>query len=110
MLRSQDYHAHISKVHRTPSVLPDVPRYPNAHQVFTKKVNSEEDKGFNGGHHNPQTRERLAVVEEYEQTTVPENGVAEVIYEENVDAETNQDYPRKNKGGFELQKWKTFRL
>ncbi|KAJ1413213.1 hypothetical protein SESBI_19758 [Sesbania bispinosa] len=108
MLRSQDYHANISKVHRTPSILTDVPRYPSAYLAFNnKKVVYEEDEGF--FHHNPQPGERVEVVE-YEQTTVPENGV-EVIYEEHVDVETNDQYyyPKKNRGRFELQKWKTFR-
>lgn len=103
MLRSQDYHAHISKVHRAPSVLTDVPRYPNAHLAFNKKAYEENE----GSHHTGE-RERVEVIE-YEQSTTPENGVGEVDYQENMDVETDQYYPRKNKGRFELQKWKTFR-
>ncbi|KAK7291603.1 hypothetical protein RIF29_06877 [Crotalaria pallida] len=105
MLRSQDYHAHISKVQRTPSVLTDVPRYPNAHLAFNKKVVYDEDEGY---HHHTGEREKVEVIE-YDQTTFPANEVDEVVYQEEVDVETNQYYPRKNRGRFELQKWKTFR-
>lgn len=107
MLRSQDYHSHISKVNKTPSILTDVPRYPNAHLAFNKKVVYEEDnKGF---HHNPQTGSERVEVNYEQQTTVPvpDSGV-EIVYEQNVDVETHhlQYYPKKK---FELQKWKTFR-
>ncbi len=104
MLRSQDYHAHISEVHRTPSVLTDVPRYPNAHLAFNKKVVYEDNEG---SHHTGES-ERVEEIE-YDQTTIPENGVDELGYQENVDAETDQYYPKKNRGRFQLQKWKTFR-
>ncbi|KAJ1385048.1 phloem specific protein [Sesbania bispinosa] len=105
MLRSQDYHSHISKVRREPSILTDVPQYPNAHVAFNKKVVYEEDEIEGSQHHhflhhnNPETRERVEEVVECEQ----------VVYEENVDVETNQYYPRRNRGGLELHKWKTFR-
>lgn len=114
MRRSQDYHAHISEVQRSPSVLTDVPRYPNAHMAFNKRVVYEEDEiegsrrhnHFHGHHHNPEiVRERVEVVE-YEQ---PEVRVGEVIYEENVDVESNDYYPRRNRGGLDLQRWKTYR-
>lgn len=112
MLRSQDYHAHISQVQRAPSVLTDVPQYPNAHMAFNKKVVYEEDEieGSHRHHHNPEVRERVGVVE-YEQ--VPgQVGVGEVVYEENVDVEYNNGYypARRNKpGGLELHRWKTYR-
>ena len=105
MRRSQDYHAHILEVQRSPSILTDVPRYPTAHLAFGKKVVHEEDEGRCYGH--PHDGERVEVIQ-YEQTTNPENGVREVAYEENVDVEHDQYYPRR-RGGFELQKWKTFR-
>ncbi|KAK7265629.1 hypothetical protein RJT34_33251 [Clitoria ternatea] len=97
MLPSQDYHAHISKVHRAQSVLTDVPRYPNAHLAFNN----------HHGHHNPHANERVGVVE-YEQS-VPEREVGEVIYQENMGDEKDQYCSKKNKGRFELQKWKTYR-
>ncbi|XP_047170294.1 uncharacterized protein LOC124838667 [Vigna umbellata] len=86
MLRSEDYHAHISKVHRSQSVLTDVPRYPNAHMAF------------NNAHNNSHSNERAEMVE-YDQT---EDG--EVMYQERV-----QSNPGKNKARFELHKWKTYR-
>ncbi|KAK7389128.1 hypothetical protein VNO78_23960 [Psophocarpus tetragonolobus] len=82
MLRSEDYHAHISKVQRTQSVLTDVPRYPNAHMAFNNQH----------GHHNPHSNDQ----------TTPQ-------IQETVDVERDQYTPTKNKGRFELHKWKTFR-
>ena len=93
MLSSKDYHAHISQVHRTPSVLPDVPHYPNVHLAFGKKAVYEEDK----------VREKVEVTES-DQT---ESG--EVASKETVDVETDQHDLRRYKGCFELQNWKTFR-
>ncbi|KAK2442955.1 hypothetical protein P8452_26754 [Trifolium repens] len=116
MLRSEDYHTHISGVRREPSVLSDVARYPNAEMAFNKRVIYEEDE-IEGSrrrhhhHHNPEIRERVEVVE-YER--VPEVRYGDqVMYqiEEDVDVETNQYYPRRNRpnNGLELHKWKTFR-
>jgi len=115
MLRSEDYLSHISGVRREPSILTDVPRYPNAEMAFNKRVIYEEDEierspGLHHHHHNPVIRERVEVVE-YER--VPEVRYGDkVIYEieEGIDVETNQNYPRRNRpGGLELHKWKTFR-
>nr|ACU19029.1 unknown [Glycine max] len=89
MLRSEDYHAHISKVHRTQSVFTDVPRYPNAHLAFSNQHS----------HHNTLFNERV----EYDETT-PETEGGEVV-----DVEREQCIAKKNKGGFELHKWKTYR-
>ncbi|QCD81016.1 uncharacterized protein LOC114175858 [Vigna unguiculata] len=86
MMRSEDYHAHISKVHRSQSVLTDVPRYPNAHMAF------------NNAHHNSHSNERSEMVD-YDQTEDDE-----VMFQERV-----QSKPGKNKPRFELQKWKTYR-
>ncbi|TKY55261.1 hypothetical protein E2542_SST19675 [Spatholobus suberectus] len=97
MLSSEDYHAHILKVHRSQSVLTDVPRYPNAHLAFNNQH----------GHHNPHSNERVEEVEN-DQTTYPGNE-SEVVHQETVDVERDQYTPRKNKGRFELHKWKTYR-
>ncbi|KAK7330543.1 hypothetical protein VNO77_24738 [Canavalia gladiata] len=95
MLPSQDYHAHISKVQRSESVLTDVPRYPNVHRAFNN--------------HNPLNDERIEEVE-YEHTTVSGNGVGEIFYQGTADAvRDNYNSPSKNKPRFELKKWKTYR-
>ncbi|KAL2334357.1 hypothetical protein Fmac_015570 [Flemingia macrophylla] len=98
MLRSEDYYAHISKVQRSDSVLTDVPRYPSAHLAFNNQHS----------HHNPNTDERTEAVE-YDQTTTYPRTENEAIYQETVDVESHEYAPRKNKGRFELQKWKTYR-
>ena len=105
MYSPQDYHSHISRVQRTPSVLTDVPQYPSDHLAFNKTVYEEDGTEGSYHHHHP---ERVEVVE-YEK--VPECGRVggEVIYEENVDVEADQYYPRRNRGGLELHRWKTFR-
>ncbi|KAK4264401.1 hypothetical protein QN277_025581 [Acacia crassicarpa] len=106
MLNSRDYHNHISHVHRTPSVLTDVPRYPNAYEAFNKRVVVEEDQGpyypNHHHHHHPEERERVEVVE-YERAD--NYGNSEVVYEE-TNVETDRyGNPRRNK----LYKWKTYR-
>ncbi|ESW27476.1 hypothetical protein PHAVU_003G205100 [Phaseolus vulgaris] len=91
MLRSEDYHAHITKVHRSESVLTDVPHYPNAHLAF------------NNAHNNPHSNERVEMVE-HDQTEDDE-----AIFQERVDVNRAQRNPGKNKAHFELHKWKTYR-
>ncbi|XP_015954558.1 uncharacterized protein LOC107478917 [Arachis duranensis] len=92
MYRSMDYHTHITNVRRSPSILSDVPRYPNAHLAFKKTVSEEDDvvEGSYGRRHHhddfPETHERVDVIEKVD----------------------DQCYPAP-KRGFELQKWKTFR-
>lgn len=116
-MNSRDYHAHISKVHRTPSILSDAPQYPNAHMAFNKKVYYEEEEEeepyrhqHHHRHHTPDEREKVEVVE-YERTTESDGygNRSEVVYEEDVDVERDEYNPRRNKGGFGLAKWKTFR-
>ncbi|XP_054804507.1 uncharacterized protein LOC129307675 [Prosopis cineraria] len=107
MLNSRDYHNHISHVHRTPSVLTDVPRYPNAYAAFNKTVVYEEDEGPHHHHHHdpPNERERVEVVE-YKRAD--NYGNTEVVYEEadRYDAEADRyGNPRRTK----LYKWKTYR-
>ncbi|XP_028765041.1 uncharacterized protein LOC114747641 [Neltuma alba] len=105
MLNSRDYHSHISQVHRTPSVLPDVPRYPNAYAALNKEV-VYEDEGPRYHHHhhqNPEERERVEVVE-YERAD--NYGNTEVVYEESDRYEADRyGNPRGNK----LYRWKTYR-
>lgn len=102
-MNSQDYHAHISRVSRTPSVLSDVPQYPNAHVAFN---NNNNRRRFNNPVL-PEERERVEVIEE---TKVIDN-YGDVVYrEQEVDVETDEFNTRRNNGGgFNLCKWKTFR-
>ncbi|KAL2340956.1 hypothetical protein Fmac_008896 [Flemingia macrophylla] len=84
MLRSGEYHSHISEVEKLSSV-----EYPDAELSLNKKVVYEE-KDIEGSHHHhhlfrrhhrPESRESVKVVE-YEQ--VPERRVADVVvYEDN---------------------------
>ncbi|KAF7838275.1 phloem specific protein [Senna tora] len=114
MWNSRDYHSHIRRVHRSPSVLSDVPHYPSAHLAFNKKVevleNDDQGPYYNHHrHHQPEERERVEVVETTTEVDRYVPGGEEVVYRENVEVESDQYYNRRNRGGFELQKWKTFR-
>ncbi|KAL1341527.1 hypothetical protein HN51_028016 [Arachis hypogaea] len=104
MRRSQEYHEHISRVRRAPSEITDVPRYPSAHVAFGKKATVYgKDEGCQNYGYPLQPRrddERVEVVD-YGRTTNPDNQDGEATYEY-VD-------PKKNRGGFELHPWKTFR-
>ncbi|AES71436.1 phloem specific protein [Medicago truncatula] len=108
MMRSNDYHTHISEVRREPS---DYSRYPNGEMAFNKRVVYEEDaiEGSRHGrhHHNPEIVERVEVVE-YERVPEVRPYGGQVIYEEDVDVETNnQYYPRRTRSNG--HSWNTFR-
>ncbi|KAL1333817.1 hypothetical protein HN51_062677 [Arachis hypogaea] len=107
MRRSQDYYEHIFRVHRTPSEITDVPRYPGVHIAFGKKATIHgEDEGCQNYGYPLQARhddERVEVVD-YGRTTNPANWDGEATY-----VDSDQYYPKKNRGGFELHPWKTFR-
>ncbi|XP_004501873.1 uncharacterized protein [Cicer arietinum] len=115
MVRPEDYYNHISGLRREPSVLTDVPRYPNAQMAFNKRqVVYEDDEieavrynegsrhGIHHHHHNnnPEIlREKVEVIR-YEEEPSQVGYREEVIYE---------DVRRNRPGGLELHKWKTYR-
>ncbi|CAL0306787.1 unnamed protein product [Lupinus luteus] len=69
--------AHISKLHKTPSVLTDVPPYPNTYLAFNKKIVYEE----NMGPYHPKEGKKNEVIK-YEQSITPENEADDVFYQE----------------------------
>ncbi|KAE8124320.1 hypothetical protein FH972_019218 [Carpinus fangiana] len=111
---SYDYHAHIHRMERTPTMLPGPPQYPNL--AFSNKIAHEEDRhaGSNHKHHHKnQTpvrfQEKVEVIsyEQAEEEEAGKNGACEV-YEESIDVEADGFIKQKRKG-LELCKWKTFK-
>ncbi|KAL7204570.1 hypothetical protein ACSBR2_017612 [Camellia fascicularis] len=112
---SNDYHSHVSRMERMPSVLTDVPHYPNVHRIFnnTTTVYEEEDgSGHNQKkHHEPQVRAKKVQFVEHEEVIgeTDKNGNNVKVYKENVDVEADGFIKQKHKN-FELCKWATFKM
>ncbi|XWS47645.1 hypothetical protein CRYUN_Cryun13aG0001900 [Craigia yunnanensis] len=110
---SQDYHAHLSRMERMPTIIPGAPQYPNVHKAFNNKYTFEEEVEFqeeqNRKQHSPKSQKKVQVVEHVEtiQETRDEN--CEVYEETAVDVDADGYIQQKHKG-FELCKWKTFRV
>ncbi|KDP31027.1 hypothetical protein JCGZ_11403 [Jatropha curcas] len=109
---SHDYHVHVAKIERMPSVLADVPRYPNVHRVFNNKVVRDEEPEMIVQERvdKPTKPNKKVQLVEQEQMIVQDNsaGIHEVV-EKSIDAETDGYLQQKHKA-FELCKWKTFKL
>jgi FMN phosphatase YigB (HAD superfamily) len=113
---SYDYHAHIHRMERIPTRLPEIPQYPNVHKAFNNKVAYEEDHGGSDHykhHHedqNPvQFQEKIEVIE-YERVDEEAGGKNRsggkvYEFEESVNVEADA-YIKQKRKGFELCKWK----
>lgn len=101
---SQDYHAHLSMLTRTPSALPDVPQYPNVHKVFNNRSPQEESQKQkpNKASKKVQVTEQVQIIEQ------DLNGQSEVV-EENINVEA-EDFIQQKQKKFQLHKWKTFKF
>lgn len=128
---SADYHDHLSKMIRSPSVLPDVPHYPSVHRVFNRSkvpghdessVENDEEKqpeppkspGHNkSSKQSPQFQEKVEVIEfkEEGQTTssVSKKMEKTEVPGESVDSKAN-GHIQQRRQKFELCKWTTFKV
>ncbi|KAF5743727.1 hypothetical protein HS088_TW08G00314 [Tripterygium wilfordii] len=106
---SDDYLAHISRIERMPSVITDVPQYPNVHKVFNNKLTYEEEPPRK--EHSPKDhKKKVQVIETIEEVSNPKGQDHEEIFmEETVNSGADGYIQQKHKG-FELCKWKTFKL
>ncbi|MGI4329209.1 hypothetical protein ACR2WG_26790, partial [Klebsiella pneumoniae] len=100
---SHDYHSHISRMARMPSVLTDVPQYPNVHRIFNNKLSTTQgDDSAQVTTHNK--------VQFVETTEIDKSGATtrEVLYEKTVDDDADGFIQQRRKN-FELCKWATYR-
>ena len=99
---SNDYHSHISRMARMPSVLTDVPQYPNVHRMFNNKLSTTQDDPAQMTTHNK--------VQFVETTETDRSGATtrEVMYEKTVDDDADGFIQQRRKN-FELCKWATYR-
>lgn len=102
---SQDYHAHVSSMERSPSVVTDFPRYPNVHKIFNnKQVLTYEDKTPPRINHGPRPHKKVHFVEQNKTTQVVkdnnENGKNVYGGDNSIDAKAD---------GFIKQKFETFK-
>lgn len=119
MTSGGDYHEHLSKMMRTPSILPDVPHYPNVHKAFNRSKVAGSDQGDienandvkqpkspkshshnKTSKHSPQFQEKVEVIEDKEKAEVPG---------ESVDSKADGFIQQRHQK-FELCKWATFKV
>ncbi|KAF3437530.1 hypothetical protein FNV43_RR20284 [Rhamnella rubrinervis] len=107
----REYHAHVVRLARTPSVVTDVPHYGNTRKLFSNTRVVEDYRGdsqkSNGSNQNtPQFNEEVEVID-YKETNESPNNLNSEVYEETTTVEADSTSQRRR--GFGLCKWKTFK-
>ncbi|GFZ17374.1 Kynurenine 3-monooxygenase [Actinidia chinensis var. chinensis] len=107
---SHDYHSHISRVARMPSVLTDVPQYPNVHMIFNNKVATKPEDVAQQKHHDPPQATTHKKVQFVETTGIDKSRTTtrETACEKTIDEEADGFIQQRRKN-FELCKWATYR-
>ncbi|KAK3439880.1 hypothetical protein EUGRSUZ_B00219 [Eucalyptus grandis] len=116
---SQEYHEHLTRIARSPSIHPNVPQYPNVHPAFHQKVTYEEESEclqsqnqhqhqhqHQHHHHPPQFQEKVEVMKFEEERFGRNRNDEFVMVEEVVEVRSDGYVPPKHRG-FELCKWDT---
>ncbi|KAL8097919.1 hypothetical protein AgCh_030874 [Apium graveolens] len=88
---SQGYHDHLLRIERMPSVVTDLPRYPNIYMMLNNNNNATTHKG-----EAPQGHKKVHFIKK------------EKTKEASIDAEADGFIRQKHKK-FELTKWETFK-
>ncbi|WCJ36139.1 hypothetical protein M5689_017355 [Euphorbia peplus] len=102
---SHDYNLHISRIEKMTSFLPDVPRYPVLHRLFNNRIVSEEQPKKKNKSPSKSTK-KVHILDQKQQQEEEQDSISA---EQNVDTETDGFIQQRRKG-FELCKWKTFKL
>lgn len=111
---SQDYHAHVSSMERSPSVVADFPRYPNFHKIFNNNYEDKTPPRINQQqHHAPQAHKKVRFVEQDKTTQVVKaaddnNKNGKNVSGDCIDAKADGFIKQKHQK-FELAKWETFK-
>lgn len=113
---SYDYHSHVSRMERMPSVLTDVPHYPNIHMIFNTrpKVAAYEEENGNGNQQQQRQQEPPATeahkkVKFVEQTVaIEKDGAKREVCKKSVDEDV-EGFIQQRRKNFELCKWATFK-
>lgn len=107
---SPDYHAHVSRIERMPSVVPDVPRqpkYPNVHRAFKNNYTPREEEQPPKSNNSSQKKVQLSDHAEIVESNISEEKAE--VQEESIDVKAD-GFIQKKFRGFELCKWKTFKM
>ncbi|KAK1565815.1 hypothetical protein Q3G72_035619 [Acer saccharum] len=112
---SHDYHSHIANIERMPSALNETPHYPSVHKVFKNKYTYGEESNETQ-QEQPQKKtspKSLKKVQMSEHVEIVDSGngndKSEVQETKGVD-DLADGFIKQKRKGFELCKWKTFRL
>lgn len=100
---SNDYHAHLERLERSPTVI----HYPNVHRAFKNNFSREEQ---DEEQHKPSNKpgKKVQISEYVERIEEGRDGNYEV-HHESIDVQAESFIRQKHKG-FELCKWKTFKF
>ncbi|KAM7280823.1 hypothetical protein ACFE04_007957 [Oxalis oulophora] len=108
---SNDYHSHLTRIEKMPSVIADAPKYPNVYKAFNNgSAHQQEAPNHHnhiGDHHQTPIQKKVHISEKVETISCDMNGNCQVI-EESVDMDADGFIEQKHKG-FELCKWNTFK-
>ncbi|KAH7866793.1 hypothetical protein Vadar_025087 [Vaccinium darrowii] len=115
---SYDYHSHLTRMERTPTVVTDVPHYPNVHMLFNNRTKVVEYEDDNVNHNQQQQRRRQPeppVAEAHkkvhfveETIEIDDNGEKSEVHKKSVDEEA-EGFIQNRRKNFELCKWNTFK-
>ncbi|KAJ0105181.1 hypothetical protein Patl1_18136 [Pistacia atlantica] len=112
---SPDYHAHISRIEKMPSVLTDVPQYPqypNVHKAFKNNYPSGEEEQQQPPKSKKSSPKANKKVQLSDHAEIVESNISDEnceVQKETIDTEADGFIQKKRKG-FELCKWKSFKL
>lgn len=112
---SEEYHEHLSRIARLPSIHPNVPQYPNVHTAFNNRVTRDEEieshhhhQLHNHNHRSPHFVEKVEVIEFKEERLEHNRDGDFEVFEEAVDVKADGFIAQKHQG-FGLCKWNTFK-
>ncbi|KAK4427086.1 hypothetical protein Salat_1477500 [Sesamum alatum] len=105
-----EYLERITRMLRTPTVIPDYPHFPNVHQVLDNSspyVEKHNHTMYNQKHRAPEVQNKVHFVEHKTATGV--GGKHEVYEDITIDVETD-GFTQDKQNGFGLCKWDTFKV
>ncbi|KAL2515623.1 uncharacterized protein Fot_29594 [Forsythia ovata] len=105
---ASDYLEYITRMQRMPTMIPDIPHYPNVHEVLNNNATYVEKHENHHKNVSPGMHKSFHFVEHEENTEIDKNGKGEVHEEKSIDIEADGFIAAKHKS-FDLCKWGTFK-
>lgn len=112
---SPEYVEHITRMQRMPTVITDVPHFPDVHSALQNKVIYEEEQDDHHQqvkhhkHQNPEAKKTVHFAEQEKTTKGVKDGKDEVCVEKDINMAADGFIKQKHTN-FELHKWATFKV